>query len=438
MGRYRGYPEYKESGVEWLERVPAHWSIVSLKLLVDVRDGTHDTPPYVEPNEQSFPLVTSKDVTSGKLIFDSCKHISKNDYLSIIQRSKVDIGDILMPMIGTVGSPIVVKDRNNFSIKNLALFKTANSTLVNASFLNYFIQSNECGVQFGLESRGGVQNFVSLSTLRDLGIPNAPFTEQIQIAAFLDHETAKIDALIEKQQTLIALLKEKRQAVISHAVTKGLNPDVPMKDSGVEWLGAVPEHWGNGRLRWYINISSGDGLSNSEFEMEQNETTKYRVIGGNGTLGYSTRVNTTQKAFAIGRVGALCGNVHFIDEECWITDNALKICSWRDYEPDYLYFLLIATRLNEHASRSAQPLITGEQVKSLNVPIPPANEQAKISDFIISELSRLSVLIDKCEEAIKLMQERRIAIISATVTGKIDVRNWQAPAHDQPNSVDAA
>ncbi|MGL5361056.1 MAG: restriction endonuclease subunit S, partial [Shewanella sp.] len=258
MGKYQAYPEYKDSGVEWLDNLPSHWETVALKMLIDVRDGTHDTPAYVEPSESSYPLVTSKDVTGGEINLTSCKQISEEDYNSIIKRSAVSIGDILMPMIGTVGSPILIESNSNIAIKNLALFKTsAESNQLDTKYLLYFLNSNECSLQFSLESRGGVQSFVSLGTLRNLGLPFVPPSEQQKIANFLDHETAKIDALIEKQQQLISLLQEKRQAVISHAVTKGLNPDVPMKDSGVEWLGEVPEHWVVSRIKNFAKIDSG-------------------------------------------------------------------------------------------------------------------------------------------------------------------------------------
>jgi type I restriction enzyme S subunit len=147
-------------------------------------------------------------------------------------------------MIGTVGSPILVENEIEIAIKNLALFRTSvKNVYLSTKYLLYFLYSNECEIQLSLEGRGGVQNFVSLGTLRSLGLPVAPYEEQIKIANFLDHETAKIDTLIAKQEKLIELLKEKRQAVISHAVTRGLNPNTPMKDSGVEWLGEVPKHW---------------------------------------------------------------------------------------------------------------------------------------------------------------------------------------------------
>ncbi|NLN57328.1 MAG: restriction endonuclease subunit S [Gammaproteobacteria bacterium] len=210
----------KDSGVEWLGKIPSHWKTVFLKMIVDVRDGTHDTPAYVEPTIKSYPLVTSKDVTSGWIDLSECKHISESDYRSIIKRSKVSKGDILMPMIGTVGSPVIVKDELEIAIKNLALFRTSDENLkIYNKFLYYFLNSDECNIQFILEGRGGVQNFVSLGTLRNLQLPYLSLNEQIEIADFLDHETTEIDKLINKVKQQIQLMQERRTALISAAVT---------------------------------------------------------------------------------------------------------------------------------------------------------------------------------------------------------------------------
>ena len=273
---------------------------------------------------------------------------------------------------------------------------------------------------------GNVVKILNSERLGKLPIPVLSAQEAQKIANFLDHETAKIDSLIEKQQQLIQLLKEKRQAVISHAVTKGLDPRVKMKDSGVEWLGEVPEHWKTLNLRWKINIASGEGISSNEIESEPELLKGIPVIGGNGVMGFTNKINT-RSALAIGRVGALCGNIHLINYESWITDNALKISQWHDFDSGYLVFLLRATRLNDMANKSAQPLITGEQVKSLRVVIPPIEEQKCIVSKIEDMFSTFDRLIEKAESAIQLMQERRTALISAAVTGKIDVRDWQNP-----------
>ena len=450
MGKYQAYPEYKDSGVEWLDKLPIHWSIPSLKMVMDVRDGTHDTPQYIEQSEDSFPLVTSKDVTSGKLLFSDCKYISKIDYLSIISRSKVDVGDILMPMIGTVGSPIVVKERSDFAIKNLALFKTSTNRSINRWFLNYFLQSNECNTQFSLEARGGVQNFVSLGTLRDLGFLQAPLDEQEKIASFLDHEAAKIDTLIDKQQQLIQLLKEKRQAVISHAVTKGLNPNAPMRESGVEWLGEVPEHWIVTQLKFYT-LDMQTGPFGSQLHAEDYVANEIPLINPahmisgelipdpNVTVDEATQERLSRHKLSAGdiifaRRGEL-GRCAVVQEEHegWLCGTgSLKAKLNKLLTPEYAYLLItsdgVISELSLESKGSTMDNLNTETLGRVRIPVPPKSEQNQILQYVEKVSGKYASLVSKAETAINLMQERRTALISAAVTGTIDVRDWQVPA----------
>jgi len=450
VSRYQGYPEYKSAGVEWLDDIPSHWSVPSLKMLIDVRDGTHDTPSYVVRSKTSFPLVTSKDVTSGQLSFEQCKYISKDDYLSIIQRSKVDVGDILMPMIGTVGSPIVVKGRSNFAIKNLALFKTSNNQNINTSFLNYFLQSNECDIQFSLEARGGVQNFVSLGTLRDLGFLKAPNDEQEIIANFLDFETAKIDILIEKQHQLIKLLKEKRQAVISHAVTKGLNPDAPMRDSSVEWLGQIPAHWNVARFKYLISDSAA-GPYGSSLTKSMYTTSGIRVYGQQqvipddlsiGDYYISTikfedmrRYEVFPNELLISVMGTV-GRVTVVPEGVERGIINPRLVKYKVMEDKILPYFAKASILSDVSQSQLLFAAQGSTMDGLNmqiigelpVPYPESlDEQLKILNVIKRKSDKFDKLLKKSLVAVELLVERRTALISAAVTGKIDVRNWQAP-----------
>jgi type I restriction enzyme S subunit len=199
------------------------------------------------------------------------------------------------------------------------------------------------------------------------------------------------------------------------------------KDSGVEWLGNIPKDWNTSCLRWYISIASGEGLSNNDFEILPDEKYLFRVIGGNGTLGYTPYLNTTGKAFAIGRVGALCGNIHFVNKKCWITDNALKISTWRKFQDGYLFFLLTTARLNEYASKTAQPLITGQQVKALQIVLPSKDEQQHIAAFLDYETAKIDTLIEKQQQLTKLLKEKRQAVISHAVTKGL---NPDAPMKD--------
>lgn len=207
----------KDSGVEWLGEVPQGWDVIAIKRICDVRDGTHDTPLFVELAENTYPLITSKDLNSLNICFDEAKQISESDYIEISKRSAVSAGDILMPMIGSIGGAVLVRSETKFAIKNIALFKHALKFQV--KWLLYILNSDLSTIQFTIQRSGGVQGFVALGTLRNLTIPFPPPQEQTTIVAFLDQETAKIDNLIQQAQKAATLLQERRTALISAAVT---------------------------------------------------------------------------------------------------------------------------------------------------------------------------------------------------------------------------
>jgi type I restriction enzyme S subunit len=277
----------------------------------------------------------------------------------------------------------------------------------------------------GVFAAGGNPNTIDHLTgvqLRHYRLPFAPPVEQRAIAAVLDRETARIDALVAKKERLIDLLQEKRTALITRAVTKGLDPTVPMKDSGVEWLGEIPAHWEVKPLRWAISVRSGEALSSTEFELTREEGREVPVIGGNGVMGYSDRGNTSAACIAIGRVGALCGNVHPIEPPAWVTDNALLVADIIGFDRQYLALFLRVLDLNRWASQNAQPLITGGFVKEQQACSPPVAEQRAIAAFLDRETARIDALVAKVRDAIEHLKELRTALISAAVTGKIDVR----------------
>lgn len=293
------------------------------------------------------------------------------------------------------------------------------------------------------------QNFVLIE------LPCPPISEQHTIAAFLDYETARIDALIAEQQRLIELLKEKRQTVISHAVTKGLDPTAPMKDSGVEWLGEVPAHWEVGALRWYANIQGGiakgkdyegretiilpylrvanvqsgfvDLTEVKEISVLKSEVERYRLRAGdvlmneggdNDKLGRGTVWN--------GQISPCLHQNHVFA----IRPNELLLPDWlaifTQAEQARTYFYLSSKQSTNLASISAR------NVMSLSLPIPSVDEQKKILEYLGEHYQKHKDLVDVATLTIQLFQERRSALISAAVTGKIDVRGWQAPASATP------
>jgi type I restriction enzyme S subunit len=274
----------------------------------------------------------------------------------------------------------------------------------------------------------------------------APTFEEAQhIANFLDHETAKIDTLIEKQQQLIQLLKEKRQAVISHAVTKGLNPDAPMRDSGVEWLGEVPEHWEVKRLKNTSNIvdcrnKTPEYFEDGEYFVVRTTNIKQQKLSFDGAL------YTNEPNFRIWTQRGIppAGSILFTREApagevCLVPEN-LKFCMGQRmmnficFDPDYTNYLfdfLLSDCLERYIESvshgSTVSHLRVEQVENIPVLVPPKNEAQQIHNNLKVIKTKYLKLTQEAEKAISFMQERRTALISAAVTGKIDVRNWQAP-----------
>ncbi|MEY0244093.1 restriction endonuclease subunit S [Morganella morganii] len=245
MAKYKAYPEYKDSGVEWLGVIPVSWKVTRLKLetLLNMGQSPSSDDCNIEGNGLAF--------LQGNAEFGKINPIEKQ-YCPVAKKT-ANPGDILFSVRAPVGA-INYADKK-YGIGR-GLCSISESKKIISSFLWWLLPTYK--YQLDAIATGSTFEAVSAEQLGNLSFTLPSISEQFQIADFLDHETAKIDNLIEKQQQLIELLKEKRQAVISHAVTKGLNPDVPMKDSGVEWLGEVPEHWELVPLKYLCNFSGGE------------------------------------------------------------------------------------------------------------------------------------------------------------------------------------
>ena len=421
LGKYQPYPDYKDSGVEWLGIVPDNWRFFHGKRIFNQRREIAQKDDCQLAASQAYGVLPQSllmEMTGNKVMLalkgtDNFKHVEQNDF--VISLRSFEGGIEYSAYSGCVSPAYTVLQAIKSIIPGYYRYLLKSSPYISA--LQASTDSLRDGKSITFEQFGSIL------------LPLPSEKEQRTIAAFLDYETARIDQLIAKQQQLIELLKEKRQAVISHAVTKGLNPNAPMKDSGVEWLGQVPEHWVVSSLRWYFQISSGEYISNQEFSLERSELYQFPVVGGNGVMGYTSKYNQ-KKPLVVGRVGALCGNVHSIEDKCWVTDNALLITSNAKLTKEFSSHYLRNLNLNRLANQNTQPLITGSMIKDQLLIIPPIGEQLCIVDFINNKEVRYGLLIKKAETAISLMQERRTALISAAVTGKIDLRGWQPPQRE--------
>ncbi|MGI2800793.1 restriction endonuclease subunit S [Photobacterium damselae] len=432
-GKYAAYPEYKDSGFEWLGDIPSHWILSDLKQYCSVRGG------YAFPSEifttAGEPVIRIGDINpDGSISLKNCKYIP-----SIIAQQNqsylVQKGELLMAMTGaTIGKAgFYTEERPAFVNQRVGLFKVSRATL-NYRFLWYILKSSGYQEYIQLTAFGGAQPNISDTGMVAYKTTIPELQEQNQIAAFLDHETAKIDTLIEKQQQLIELLKEKRQAVISHAVTKGLKPNAPMKDSGVEWLGEVPEHWECKKLK-HIATMKTEKSNNSEnvIALENIESWSGKHIKTNSIFdgdGYSFSKND----ILFNKLRPYLAKVFLCKTNGIAIGDLLVFEPHKNLNSKFAFYLMISPdfikKVDSSTYGSKMPRASVDFIKEMPFLLPPAQEQIDIATFIERVTDKFNQLEIKAKNAIELMQERRTALISAAVTGKIDVRGFTLPSQE--------
>jgi len=419
--KYQAYPEYKDSGTEWLGKVPSHWEIKRLGSFFEERRDKVSDKDYAPLSVTMHGIVPQLETAAKTDAGDSRKLVLKNDFV-INSRSDRKGSSGVSSLNGSVSLISTVLVPKN----------------IQPTFVHHLLRSQPFQEEYYRFGKGIVADLWSTnySEMKNILIPGPPKDEQLKIANFLDRETAKIDTLIEKQQQLIKLLKEKRQAVISHAVTKGLNPNAKMRDSGVDWLGEVPEHWEVTRAKFVSDIfvpqrnkpelNDSHGIAWATMEDMKDiyiERTRRYVedkaakIAGSKTL----RANSVI-ASCVGNFGV--ASINKIDV---IINQQLQAFIPKVIKAEYLREIISISKTYFELIGTAATLIYVNQQGFENLPvlIPPTEEQENIISKVKLECCKFDNLIQKAEKAIELIQERRIALISAAVIGKIDVRDWQ-------------
>ncbi|HAJ6270049.1 restriction endonuclease subunit S [Escherichia coli] len=406
LNKYRAYPEYKDSGVEWLGEIPVHWNINRLGHFFEERRekvSDKDFPALSVTMQGIVPqLETAAKTDAG----DNRKLVLKDDFV-INSRSDRK---------GSAGV-----SRLNGSVSLISIVMQPKK--INVNFAHHLLRSYPFQEEFYRYGKGIVADLWSTnaSEMKNILLPEIPGSESENIANFLNYETAKIDILIEKQQQLIELLKEKRQAVISHAVTKGLNPDVPMKDSGVEWLDEIPAHWRICKLKNLAKICNGQ-----DYKLVQAET-GYPVIGSGGQFAWANTFLYDKPSVLLGRKGTIDKPL-YIDKAFWTVDTMYYTEVFDCIIEKYLYYLALTIQFNRYATNTALPSMTQEHLGNYSFSLSfNLSEQKLIINSIEKSLIKIDALTEKQLKQIELLKERRTALISAAVTGKIDLRNWTAP-----------
>lgn len=430
------YPKYKDSGVEWLGEVPEHWTTLPLKRDLDfLTSGSRGWADNYSDDGELF--IRIANLTRDGIALD-LSDIQRVVVPADVEgsRTKVQTGDVLFSITAYLGSVAVVPDEleSAYVSQHVALARLRRALLL-PRWVGYVALSLVGQTWFAMQSYGGTKIQLSLDDVRGLPVTVPPTCEQHTIVEFLDRETGKIDELVAGQQRLMGLLKEKRQAVISHAVTKGLNPHAPMKPSGIDWLGDMPSHWETCQSRRMFAVRSEPALPSDQM---LTASQKYGVIFQSDfvqlegrrvvevIMGKESLKHVEPNDFIIS-MRSFQGGIEWCTLRGSTSFHYVMLRPVKDVHPPFFAHLFKSATYIQALRTTTDLIRDGQELRYSNfaqvaLPVVPMQEQAEIATFVDREVARFDALISEAEKAIDLLQERRTALISAAVTGQIDVR----------------
>lgn len=417
--KYKKYSSYKDSGVEWLGDIPEHWKLLKNRHIFKTKDKVlNDKEDMTVLSLTTNGIKVKKNLSFGK---------STESYVG---HQMVYPGNLVFTPRDFDQTPILSGvSKYKGCISNLYLVLETNSKAYN-HFVDYYWWGLKYKVNYFKNFSYGIRFSYNFEQFKEIPFLQPPIQEQQQIADFLDKATAKIDTLIEKQTKQIGLLKEKRQAVISHAVTKGINPNIPMKDSGVEWLGVIPEHWEVKKLKFVLQL-----LNKKEKIINQIVVALENIESWSGKyIESDSSYQGDDVAFCIGDIlfGKLrpyLAKVFLCSFDGIAFGDLLAYKPIKDYASKYAFYSLISEDFIKIVDSSTygtkMPRASSEFLSEMRLTVPPLKEQQQIANYLDEKTSKIDILIEKSNKSIELLKEKRTALISAAVTGKIDVREFE-------------
>ena len=447
MGKYPAYESYRDSGVEWLGDIPKHWQIGSFKRASErVVVGIAEAATYAYA-DRGVPILRATNIRENKIIGDIL--YVEPEYSEGRESKLIKANDLVTVRTGNAGVTALIPNE----LDNCQCFTMLISTLIHSSdskFYCYFLNSQSSQCYFSLEGWGTAQINISVPILKELPVTLPPLEEQKAIARFLDYKTKQIDALIAKKEVLLEKLDEKRTALISHAVTKGLDATVPMKDSGIEWLGDIPEHWEVKRLKFVADQIIDAEHKTAPYDSDGDYLVVRTANVRSGKLLFENAKYTDESVYKKWTVRAIPeeGDILFTREappgEACLVPKFPPICLGQrmvlfKFNQQKNNYFVLHSLYSGIANEFIQGLSMGSTVAHFNMSdigsiplfIPPYLEQKEIVEYLERKTAEIDAQKTKIKRASALLNEYRTALITNAVTGKIDVRQVSIP---QPQS----
>lgn len=449
MAIYKPYPKYKNSNIPWLGEIPEHWEVMRAKTIGWFNGSTVDKK--IIEGESLVRIVNFTDVFNNKSLEIHNKNFMKvSAKPSQIVSFNLKIGDVLFTPSSEdrfdIGRSNVVKYSDVSLLYSYHLIRLRFLKDIDINFKKYLFNNKFIFQYFSSECTGTTRQILVRDKFKNTPIILPPFEEQTSIARFLDYKLAKINRFIRKKKQLITLLNEQKAAIINQAVTKGLDPNVKMKDSGIEWLGEIPEHWEVRKLKYVAKVNTGKTpkIESSLVDFFENGTVDWFTpgdFGNEGILSDSNRkinelaINDSQislypekTVFMVG-IGGTIGKIGicFDESSCNQQINALIFNNL--IEPLYAYYFLKTQKhqIDLLADFTTLPILNQSKTKDIIFVYPKKDEQQQIVSYIEKETEIINTTISTIEKEIALVEEYKTALIAEAVTGKIDVRGYEVP-----------
>lgn len=438
------YERYKDSGVEWLGEIPEHWNVMPLKynLFLEGRIGWNGLKSDEFKKEGYAYLVTGQDFRGAEIDWEKCYQIDKNRY-DEDPYIQLQNGDLLVTKDGTIGKVSKVSNLDKPACLNSGIFVVRQKREVFIQDFLYWTFVSEQLMEFtNYTSFGSTIQHLYQNVFENMPLLIPSISEQQIISTFLSFKVNEIDSIISAKQSLIDVLQSYRMSIITEAVTRGLNPDVPMKDSGVEWLGEIPKHWKVMKTSTAFDIIGSGMTPNTNDESNYDDCGINWLQTGDLNDGYikETSKKISYKAYeknslklypknslVIAMYGATIGKLGILDIETTTNQACCVLFSSSIMLIKFAFYIFMASKrvLITLASGGGQPNISQGIIKNFRIPVPPTNEQQNIVSYLDSKVEKISASISELISQIKDLQDYRSALISEAVTGKIDLREWK-------------
>ncbi len=437
------YDTYKDSGIEWIGNIPEHWEVKKLKHFAKVNGRIgfrgYTTDDLVSEGEGAYTI-------GGKHIANCVLDLSSPDFISWEKYYEspeimVKKGDILMAQRGSLGKVAIVRDEIKEATINPSLVLINDISIYNI-YLYYFLISKSTISYIELINTATAVPMISQNQIENISTPVPPLPEQEKIAEYLDYKVGQIDALIADKEAQVNDLQKYRQSLISETVTRGLNPNAPLKDSGIEWIGEIPEHWGVKRLKYCAIIKTGSTPPTSEdayFDSKDYPWITPSDFNVNSIEISSTARHIAQKAvddaivclyppkscFIIG-IGGTLGRIGIFEDKCYTNQQINAIIPNKNTHYRFIAYCLSSksSYIWACANTSTMPILNQEATKNLQLPIPPLAEQEEIAQFLDNKTAQIAEILSDLQTQIADLKAYKTALISEAVTGKIDLREW--------------